>query len=66
MDEVIGSIASAVGATVAKSESLRATKLQPESLSAWEAVQRASFYRGAGGNSEVETNQSIEELRAAT
>ena len=30
----------AVGATLAKSESLRAARLQPHALSAWQAVQR--------------------------
>jgi TolB-like protein len=64
-DEVIASITSALGAVVSKAESSRAAAVQPNSLSAWEAVQRASFYRGALGNSEEETNQSIEELRKA-
>ncbi len=65
-DEVIASITSAVGATLARTESQRAARVQPHSLSAWQAVQRGSFYRGASGNSESETNGSIEELRAAT
>lgn len=65
-DDVIASITSAVGAVLKKEESLRASRLTPNSLSAWQAVQRASFYRGADGNSEEETNKSIEELRTAT
>jgi TolB-like protein len=65
-DDVIASIISALGAVVTKAESARAVSIQPSSLSAWEAVQRASFYRGAAGNSEEETNKSIEELRKAT
>jgi adenylate cyclase len=64
-DEVIAGITSTLGANIAKAESLRASSLTPHTLSAWEAVQRASFYRGAEGNSEEETNQSIEELRSA-
>ena len=65
-DEVISKITGAVGATLAKSESLRAAGVHPQSLSAWQAVQRGAFYRGASGNSETETNESIGELRAAT
>lgn len=65
-DEVTASITSALGAQVSKAESVRAAGLHPKALSAWEAVQRASFYRGAAGNSEEETNHSIEELRRAT
>lgn len=64
-DEVIAGITSALGAVITKAESARASALTPQTLSAWEAVQRASFYRGADGNSEDETNKSIEELRAA-
>jgi adenylate cyclase len=65
-DEITSSITSALGARVTKAESARANGLQPTVLSAWEAVQRASFYRGAAGNSEEETNRSIDELRRAT
>lgn len=65
-DEITASITSALGAHITKAESARATGLQPTVLSAWEAVQRASFYRGAAGNSEEETNRSIDELRRAT
>jgi TolB-like protein len=64
-DAVIASITSALGANITKAESSRAASSKPTTLSAWEAVQRASFYRGADGNSEEETNKSIEELRAA-
>jgi len=64
-DEVIAEITSVIGSTVTRAESTRAASLTPSSLSAWEAVQRASFYRGADGNSEEQTNQSIDELRRA-
>ncbi len=65
-DAVIASITSALGANISRAESSRAAAMKPSKLSAWEAVQRGPFYRGADGNSEEETNKSIQELRAAT
>ena len=64
-DDVIANITTAVGANISRVESTQATRQIPTSLSAWEAVQRAPFFRDIDGNSAEAINQSIEELRHA-
>lgn len=65
-DDVLSSITSSLGANISRAESFQASSRKPKTLGAWEAVQRAPFFRDIDGNSVEVINESIEELRRAT